>query len=848
MMNTTKILLFAILLLASNTQYASASTYINPGDIDHGASWDKSGSPYILNDNIYVQSGYLLNVDKGVTIMSASNTEPYTLTIDGDLRIVGDDNEPVVLDNLGQIYLSNSNVDIDNAIFNNTGIQLWQSSTTIINTTIRNTDKGIIVKGSRLNASKLNLINNRIGIASYPILEHPYLMLLGIRTVHAETSNLDINHNIIRINDSNIYNNSEYGVMNYADNYIEARDVWWGSINGPRLNSGDGDRISGRIDYDPWKKQDINPIPKCCSSVIFLPGIEASRLYKDKVTTSGTSTNTLWEPNRNQDVIKLYLSDTGQSMDSAIYTKDIIDLAFSNALGVEKIYKSFITMMNGVVADGKIKSWIPFPYDWRMSVSDIVYGKTKLSTTSISLIDTLVKLSSDSLTGKVTLIAHSNGGLVAKQLVKVLNEMGKGEIIDKVITIGTPDLGAPQAIPAILHGYKQSILAGFVLFENVARNLSKNSLGALGLLPSRSFFDRASTSVIVDEYSATPKKINTYDKLFDFLTNNNFSTTNTSNVDIPILLSKALLRKVESVHSSLDEWKFPTSTNLMSFVGWGMPTTQAIKYEKDRHCRQRNSSQCELSYSAIVNNYGDGTVSTNSTSQISSSTIYINLKNINSDHDKAYEHYNILESNTVLSVIKEQVEDNGSSINNERYFSSTEPVDNSRWLTIKLHSPIDIHVYDTLGRHTGVINDPKRIGVLDYEKNIPSSFYANFGKIKMLRVPFDQEYEMVLEGSGNGKFTLDAEVTQGNRIIATTTFEEIPVTQSLNALLILSSSTNSFNDDSSLLLDKDGDGITESIISNKASNLEVVKKKINRITNKGRKNSRYNTIDAPRRF
>lgn len=849
-MNITKILLLMFLFLASNAKYATASTYVDPGDIDHGASWNKSGSPYILNDNIYVQSGYLLSIDEGVIIMSASNTEPYTLTIDGDLRIAGIDSEPVVLDSLGQIYLSNSNVDINNAVFNNTGIQLWQSSTTITNTTIKNSDKGIIVKGSRLNASKTNLINNRIGIASYPILNNPYLMLLGIRTVLAETGDLDINHNIIRISDSNIYNNIEYGALNYADNYLEAKDIWWGSIKGPRINSvaGDGDSISGRINYDPWKKQGINPVPKCCSSVIFLPGIEASRLYKDRITSSGTSTNTLWEPNRNLDVTKLYMSESGQSIDNSIYTKDVIDLAFSNVFGAEKIYKSFITMMNGVVADGKIKSWIPFPYDWRMNVSDIVYGKTKLSTTSISLIDTIIKLSSESLTGKVSIIAHSNGGIVAKQLVKALTEIGKGEIVDRVITIGTPEYGTPQAIPAILHGYKQSILSGFVLSESVARNLSKNSLGALGLLPSRSFFRNSTSSVIIDNYSTKPKSINTYDRFFDFLTNNTLAKSKSPNTNYPITLNRYLLNKAESLHSSIDEWKFPTTTKLLSIVGWGMPTTQALKYDSDRHCKQKDKSKCDMEYSTIITNDGDGTVSTDAVLGQSSSTLYVNLENINKDNESSVEHYNILESDNVLSEVKNQVISSESENHETRYFSREKPTDHNKWLTVKLYSPVDIHVYDSQGRHTGIIDRRDSNGLLNYEKKIPQSFYADFGKVKMVRIPFNQEYEMVLEGNGNGNFTLDAEVSQYNSVIATTTFEEIPVTPSMNALLIISSSTKSFDDNSSLLLDKDGDGITESIITKKTNGSEFVGKKIGRITKRGKRNVRFNIIDSYRRF
>jgi hypothetical protein len=321
-----------------------------------------------------------------------------------------------------------SGVDINYAIFNKNSLNLWQSTTSISNSIIKNSSVGIKVFGSRVDINNSKLIYNQIGLVSYPILDNPVLMFLKPKIAYAG-SDKDLKHNIIYIFNSIITNNLNFGIQNLANNIIEASNNWWGSENGPRKsNTGEGDRITDLINFSPWKTKDPDKTNICCSNVLFIPGIEASRLY--------SGNNTLWEPNRNGDVVKLFLNDQGKSINNSIYTKDIIESAFSNVFNIERIYKSFIAMMNGVVAEKHINSWLAFPYDWRMSIEDVVYGKTKFATSSVSLIDSVIELARGSKNGKVAIIAHSNGGLVAKLLVKALSEINKEDLIDQVIMIG----------------------------------------------------------------------------------------------------------------------------------------------------------------------------------------------------------------------------------------------------------------------------------------------------------------------------------------------------------------------------------------------------------------------------
>jgi len=57
------------------------------------------------------------------------------------------------------------------------------------------------------------------------------------------------------------------------------------------------------------------------NNVLFLPGIEASRLYRP----DGNGTNKLWEPDASADVPQLFLDANGSSAKSDIYTKDVVE-------------------------------------------------------------------------------------------------------------------------------------------------------------------------------------------------------------------------------------------------------------------------------------------------------------------------------------------------------------------------------------------------------------------------------------------------------------------------------------------------------------------------------------------
>lgn len=667
-----------------------AETHIYADDVQEDWKWGAEGSPYILEEPLYIPRAYSLDISEGVEVISAgieNEQDPNSLTIGGSLTVRGTKDRPVKFSGLYSLYFDNSTSFISNAVFHKTGLDLYKSTSTIDSVLIEEAFSAISTTASHIDISESVVRNNSYGIHSKND-EPIYQMRLQAT---------DFKQNSIAINNSSIMNNSNADILNQTENIIDARDNWWGSAEGP------GDSISGAILVTPWLESDPN-VPTCCSNVLFLPGIQASRLYKGN--------NMLWEPNRNDDVRKMFMDSQGKSIDPAISTRDII----SSAFGIKDIYESFIDSMDNLVDEGLIDEWLPVPYDWRKGAYDVV---------DTGLLGKAYALASTSKTGKITIIAHSNGGLVAKALMKTLEERGGGHIIDKSIFVAVPELGTPQAILSMLHGDSQSIAGGLILSENTSRNFSQNLPGAYGLLPSKKFFEKNILSVISDFFSKkSGQHISSHTSMKNFLLSNSFSKASSMDTNVPLTLNSYLFTLADSFHSQIDGWKPASTTKTLSIFGWGMPTAEAFRYERDAHCAD-NARNCDISVFRTVTNAGDGTVITAARSDLADKTLFLNLDKIKADTDDEARHADILEVPQLQDFLEDTIteKDPGDYM---KYFTTTEPIDDVKWLYIRVYSPVDIHVYDKEGNHTGLLENPV-IGVDldDYENSIPRVYMTD---------------------------------------------------------------------------------------------------------------------------
>lgn len=807
-MRNIKILVFVLLLIPFRL---FAYTHIDNSHINSNQSGriilDKDNSPYILDEYITIPKNKTLYIGSGVTIMVSSSTlatGDNGIDVIGEMIVDGSADNVVNLIDVGNLYVLNSTTTIKNSILSNTYIESVKSNIELYDVEIKNNKYGVSLSKSKFTALNTTFENNQTAVVSnmykpiYQVQRNEDGSIAGIGGI-GNALDLDQINNIVTIKDSQFLNN-KISIDNKSPNIIYATENWWGDESGP------GNTIIGLVDFDPWKKEKPVKDGTCCSSVLFLPGIEASRLYVEDPLYFGTSTNQVWEPNRNDDIRRLYYDNNFKPIDKNIYTKDPIDKIH----GLKGVYGNIITMFNSMVADKKISEWLPFAYDWREDVYGIVDNGTKYSSSTKYISDEMVRLAKYSKTGKVSIVAHSNGGLLLKAIYKRLYDVGKSDLIDKVILIAVPELGTPESITSMLYGVGKKILGIDIMSSEVTRRLANYIPGVYGLLPSKEFFNNFNKPIIkfIDknisgvDYGSYGEGISSYNDMVSFLTANKDGRKKPSESETkkPEILSLDLIKRSDQIHNELDKWSFPSYTKVLSIIGWGSPTTESIEYSNDGVYNIQTID-------------GDGTVLSASASNGKNQKVYFNQIKYKENTKKNISHSDITEADSVRKVVYDAITSTSTTTDmiNDNLpesitFSKPEIKDypNISFIKIGIHSPVDIDIYDEYGNHMGIIPNPKypKDGIPLLDNSLGADYYE-YGEEKFVTLSGDRKYDIKLKGTGIGSFTFDLKKYSADMlVVASSTYKDLPVTQTLLASTTISAS----NINPSLSLDFDGNG------------------------------------------
>lgn len=101
---------------------------------------------------------------------------------------------------------------------------------------------------------------------------------------------------------------------------------------------------------------------------------------------------------------------------------------------------------------------------------------------------------------------------------------------------------------------------------------------------------------------------------------------------------------------------------------------------------------------------------------------------------------------------------------------------NTRRLRLRMHSPVQMDVYDSAGNHTGPGENPADPGDFTViEEEIPNSNYFTFGETTHIGLDTEDTYTTKLTGIGEGTFTLEVETVEGNTTEKVETFAALPV-------------------------------------------------------------------------
>jgi hypothetical protein len=801
--------------LLSLARVTHAETYIRDGYIYSNTTWTESGSPYIVEDTVTIPGGTILSVDPGVSIVSTSALEGYGLfNVSGTLLLNGKADKRINITGVdgmsvsggGLLKINYSDINLPGGIAN------YGSSLDILGSTISDAEVGISVRSGVLSVTDSKIHKNNIGIVVekpdqggiFPVLNEDENNGRGGEG-NAFLAQTGGKSSSVIINNSSLVDNLNGSIKNDDTSYVKADQNWWGSENGPSMFS--ANRISGLVHYVPWLDRDPSlPLenPGCCSSIVFIPGLKGTRLYREEKLLVASSTNRLWEPNVGSDVKKLYLDNTGISLNKTIYSGEVL----GRALTIKDIYGEFVDYLENLKGDGVVNEWKAFGYDWRKPINEVVAGREKKATTTESLLDVVYRLAENSKTGKVTLIAHSNGGLVAKYLVKVLTDLGKEDLIDSVISVAVPYLGTPEAIGALLHGSGQSIAKGIILNQSIARGLGINMPSAYSLLPSREYFSKifgptiafASTTVVGVNNGSYPKEITTYQGQASFLTDreNDRSIPKLEEVNKPTRANSRLMTSADLLHGMIDSFVWPSAISRWSILGWGIDTVKNIVYSEKTNCKKTKCKEVPV-FETGKTIMGDGTVVAPSAVFNSGTAVSLDLNVISKQEKRDIEHGNILGASSTMGVIDDIINSNrdgdknkiiekiskipGVSIGEPDY--SKEKIS----LVLSTHSPVELHVYDSEGNHTGLIPKPEGSEDVEdglytfFDENIKGSSFETYpdgfgGDDSYIYLPDDNgmKYTVVIDGNGFGEFTYKVTRVRGDTKLDAVEYVGIPVT------------------------------------------------------------------------
>ncbi len=578
------------------------------------------------------------------------------------------------------------------------------------------------------------------------------------------------------------------------------------------------------------KQTDI--VPGGASSVLFLPGIMGSHLYENSVVCDPdglVKEQERWVSMEDCDHLRLTTNFIGQS-DNDIYTK-AGEVGLVDEVYTFNIYKTFLSELKTWKSVDVINNYAIVPYDWRSELNSILMssydeetGKVKSGGVSSVedgyLYKTITKLATNSKTGKVTIVAHSNGGLVIKQLLVYLKNKNDPLLnkIDNLILVAVPQLGTPNSLIGILHGQEIGP-AGVVMKQSVSRQLTNTMPFSHHLLPSQTYFNLVQTPVIKFEAgSSTDAWRNTFGpEISDTQSLYNFMSKDSGrekpaldDLSSPEVVDVFLLNNYAKIIDLIQSnWQSPASMKVYQVAGTGLETPSGITYFTDKECTKRSVLKAflcseygpKLGYRANMVSDGDGVVVTpsamaidNNSNQVESWWLdlfkYSKDGFLNSNTNR--QHKDIFEVPDIINLISNTIQ--GTNTLPYLYLSTTSPefTDKTR-LTFQLHSPLDMSLVTADGR------------IISSSTNtIKGSTYRRYGELQYVSVPSTETNSILhLNGLATGSFTLETEEKIGGTINNHKMYSAIPSSTSTKVIMELN---NTVLANRVLQIDYEGDG------------------------------------------
>jgi hypothetical protein len=400
-----------------------------------------------------------------------------------------------------------------------------------------------------------------------------------------------------------------------------------------------------------------------------------------------------------------------------------------------------------------------FPYDWRYGVGE----------PNLSLLRSKIERLYEDTGLPVNVIAHSTGGLLLK---KYIMDNPNDYLLNKVIFVGVPHLGAPKAVKTLVAGDGFGV-PGLSHLE--MKKLAANFPVVYDLLPTPKYFATKGSYASILRLSGLGANIQDldYDETGNFLTQDHD-------------LNQLAYNRAQELHTiQFDNFDVrQRGIDVYNFAGCDSAGTIG----KITEIRQGGIGSFAAGYD-IKYVPGDQTV------PLESAT------NTPVDADKRYFALKVGHGDLLSNVDtrREMVNIFQDQANAETYEKLTHDIGrcNLKGKAIAIFSPLTIEVTDQFGRVT------RQTEVDTVENAIPGVYLDVIGDHKFLWIPEDEnQYALRVQGTGVGTFTLRQSVYDNDVVTYSQQFTNIPVTPSLQGVVMLGSAS----DPASLALDLQGDG------------------------------------------
>jgi pimeloyl-ACP methyl ester carboxylesterase len=399
------------------------------------------------------------------------------------------------------------------------------------------------------------------------------------------------------------------------------------------------------------------------------------------------------------------------------------------------------------------ESLFTFPYDWRYGVSG-EYSDEK--TNSDLLGEKINDILQQTGSSEVDVVAHSMGGLIVKKYVM---DHPTDNHIGKAVFVGVPNTGAPKSVKVLLQGDNFGVLG---LNDSEIKKIAENMPASYDLLPSQQYYNVKGDSFLqvverTDLFNTSVKDLN-YDESKSFLTTDHS-------------LNYLALTGAENLHTQdFDNYDLRTAgVDVYAIDGCKAGTLGKITEVRFKDLLGNS----HITYEKPEQVPGDGTVPLESATNlpISQSNKYYALT---ADHGK------MLSQDGIRQEIVNLISGSSLGIGDNKI---TQDIGQCQLngKAISVFSPINIFVTDQNGSKLGLAEDESIIN------EIPNADFEIWGEHKFIYLPTDngQIYNIDINGTGDGTFTIKSQDILNNQAGSTEVFSNLPVTAELTGQINL---------------------------------------------------------------